>query len=61
MIWFQFFQLEKQITQKLKDINDKNIQNFDEALHSVLLNLAKRIVADGEGASKFSYNKCFKI
>ena len=38
---------------KIKNINDKNIQNFDEALHVVLLNLAKRIVADGEGASKF--------
>ena len=37
----------------IKNINDKNIKGFDEALHSVLLNLAKRIVADGEGASKF--------
>ena len=37
----------------IKDINDKKIKNFDSALHSVLLNLAKRIVADGEGASKF--------
>ena len=37
----------------IKNINDKKIENFDEALHSVLLNLAKRIVADGEGASKF--------
>ena len=37
----------------IKNINDKNIKFFDEALHSVLLNLSKRIVADGEGASKF--------
>jgi len=37
----------------IKNINDKKIKNFDEALHSVLLNLAKRVVADGEGASKF--------
>ena len=37
----------------IKDINDKKIKNFDKALHSVLLNLAKRVVADGEGASKF--------
>jgi len=37
----------------IKNINDKKIEHFDEALHSVLLNLAKRIVADGEGASKF--------
>ena len=26
---------------------------FDKALNKVLLNLAKRVVADGEGASKF--------
>ena len=37
----------------IKNINDKKIKSFDEALHSVLLNLAKRVVADGEGASKF--------
>ena len=38
---------------KINSINDKKIKNFNEALHSVLLNLSKRIVADGEGASKF--------
>ena len=38
---------------KIEKINDKKIKNFNEALHSVLLNLSKRIVADGEGASKF--------
>jgi glutamate N-acetyltransferase/amino-acid N-acetyltransferase len=37
----------------IKNITDKKIKDFDVALHSVLLNLAKRIVADGEGASKF--------
>jgi len=37
----------------IKNITDKKIKNFDIALHSVLLNLAKRIVGDGEGASKF--------
>ena len=37
----------------IKNVTDKKIRNFDEALHSVLLSLAKRIVADGEGASKF--------
>ena len=37
----------------IKNITDKRIKSFDEALHSVLLNLAKRIVSDGEGASKF--------
>ena len=37
----------------VKNINDKKLVNFDKALHSVLLSLSKRIVADGEGASKF--------
>ena len=38
---------------KLKILNDKKIQNFDKALNKVLLNLAKRVVSDGEGSSKF--------
>ena len=38
---------------KINNINDKKIKSFSDALHSVLLNLSKRIVADGEGASKF--------
>ena len=38
---------------KINNISDKKIKYFDEALNKVLLNLAKRIVADGEGASKF--------
>jgi len=37
----------------INNIHDKKIISFNEALHSVLLNLSKRIVADGEGASKF--------
>ncbi len=38
---------------KINNISDKKIKNFEESLNKVLLNLAKRIVADGEGASKF--------
>ena len=37
----------------INNINDRKLVSFDKALHSVLLNLSKRIVADGEGASKF--------
>ena len=37
----------------VKNINDKKIKNFDVALNKVLLSLAKRVVSDGEGASKF--------
>ncbi len=38
---------------KIKNINDKRLSEFDKCLNSVLLNLAKRVVSDGEGASKF--------
>ncbi len=38
---------------KIKNINDKRLIEFDNSLNRVLLNLAKRVVADGEGASKF--------
>ena len=38
---------------KIKSVNDDKLKEFDKKLHSVLLNLAKRIAADGEGASKF--------
>ena len=38
---------------RINSINDEKIKNFDESLHKVLLNLAKRVVSDGEGASKF--------
>ena len=38
---------------KINNISDKKLKYFDEALKNVLLNLAKRVVADGEGASKF--------
>ncbi len=37
----------------IKNINDEKIKDFDLSLNKVLLNLAKRIVCDGEGASKF--------
>ena len=38
---------------KISSINDKHLKYFDQSLNKVLLNLAKRIVSDGEGASKF--------
>jgi len=53
MIWFQFFSTGKIKNSMINNINDKRIKSFDKALHSVLLNLSKRIVADGEGATKF--------
>ena len=38
---------------KINNVNDEKLKNFDDALKKVLLNLAKRIVLDGEGATKF--------
>ena len=37
----------------IKNVNDLKLREFDKAVNSVLLNLAKRVVSDGEGASKF--------
>ena len=37
----------------ITNIGDFRLKDFDDSLHSVLLNLAKRVAADGEGASKF--------
>ena len=38
---------------KINNIKDPKLKEFDETLNKVLLNLAKRVVADGEGSSKF--------
>ena len=37
----------------ITNVNDKNLKDFDKSVNNVLLNLAKRVVSDGEGASKF--------
>ncbi len=37
----------------LKSAKDKKLSDFSSSLFNVLLNLAKRVAADGEGASKF--------
>ena len=37
----------------INSTKDKKLSQFNSALHNVLLNLAKRVAADGEGASKF--------
>ena len=47
------FATNKAKNSKVKNINDKKIKSFDVALNNILLNLAKRVVSDGEGATKF--------
>ena len=37
----------------IKNIKDKKLNQFNSSLFKVLLNLAKRVAADGEGSSKF--------
>jgi glutamate N-acetyltransferase / amino-acid N-acetyltransferase len=46
------FATNKVKNSSIKSINDKKIRSFDIALNDVLLNLAKRVVSDGEGSSK---------
>ena len=56
------FSTNKAPNKKIANINDKKLEEFDQSLNEVLLNLAKRVVADGEGASKFvtiHVNNCF--
>ena len=50
----------KPVEKKKKDVGEKTymrtdskLKNFNKAVHEVLLNLAKQVVSDGEGASKF--------
>ncbi len=47
------FATNKSKNSMIKTINDPKLEEFEKSLHSVLLNLSKRIAADGEGASKF--------
>ena len=55
------FSTNKASNKKVANINDKKLEEFDQSLNEVLLNLAKRVVSDGEGASKFisiNVSKC---
>ena len=47
------FSTGKANNQKILNFTDKKLSEFDTSLNKVLLNLAKRVVSDGEGASKF--------
>ena len=56
-----FFATNEVKNSQIKSVNDNKIKNFDRALNNVLLNLAKRVVSDGEGSSKFitiNVSKC---
>ena len=38
---------------EIKNVNDQKLNEFQKKVDSVMLNLAKSVVADGEGATKF--------
>jgi len=52
------FSTNKANNLKIKDFKDVKLQQFRKSLNDVLLNLAKRVASDGEGASKFITIKC---
>jgi len=52
------FSTNKADNPKIKNFRNAKLKNFRKSLQNVLLNLAKRIVADGEGATKFICIKC---
>ena len=43
---------------RINDFKDSKLKNFRQSLNNVLLNLAKRVASDGEGASKFITINC---
>ena len=54
------FATNKANNPEIKGQKDKKLHDFKESVHEVLLNLAKRVAADGEGASKFVTINCQK-
>ncbi|WP_089697814.1 bifunctional glutamate N-acetyltransferase/amino-acid acetyltransferase ArgJ [Candidatus Pelagibacter communis] len=54
------FATNKANNSEIKSHKDKKLHDFKDSVHEVLLNLAKRVAADGEGASKFVTINCQK-
>ncbi len=54
------FATNKANNTEIKTHKDKKLNDFKESVHEVLLNLAKRVAADGEGSSKFVTVNCQK-
>ena len=52
------FATNKANNTEIKSHKDKKLYDFKFSVHEVLLNLAKRVAADGEGASKFVTINC---
>ena len=57
--WYGFYIFNKKVNHtEIKKYSDSKLKNFNKAVHDVLLNLAKQVVSDGEGASKFISINC---
>ncbi len=52
------FSTNKANNPMIKNYKDPRLKNFNNSVHEVLLNLAKRVVGDGEGATKFITINC---
>ncbi len=52
------FTTSKASNKEIKSINDPKLKKFINGVEEVMLNLAKRVVSDGEGATKFVSVKC---
>ena len=53
-----FFSTGKAHNKEIKNFKDPKIKQFVKCVHQVMLNLAKRVVSDGEGATKFITINC---
>ena len=52
------FSTGKADNKEIKNFKDPKIKQFVKSVHQVMLNLAKRVVSDGEGATKFITINC---
>ena len=52
------FSTGKAHNKEIKNYKDPKIKQFVKSVHQVMLNLAKRVVSDGEGATKFITINC---
>ena len=52
------FSTGKANNKEIRSIKDPKIKQFINCVHEVMLNLAKRVASDGEGATKFVTIKC---
>ncbi len=52
------FSTGKANNKEIKSFKDPKLKQFIKSVHQVMLNLAKRVASDGEGATKFITIKC---